>query len=442
MKWDELQPWRAEYLAIHNETPVLSVGSTIISGDEESPRSTSGAAAQDAAEPPPRLASDGAAAHISADEYECSLCHELLFRPVTLACGHSYCETCLCQLAKSSASKKCPQCRRCFSAASVAAVSVDFSRLLESVFPAETAERRIHQAEVVAASTVGTSANSTQTETLGVFVLEPLLPHQTMQLHVFERRYRSLVQQSLEGAGTFGMAFETRTPDDSAVLFTKVAITESRPLPGGRFHITIVGKRMFRADSVDLGDTGFLVARGSVLDLDAQDAEAAAAAGAAGGSADDLTVTAEELVARADEWMRLVREGGHERAPRHLSRVLDELGPMPPPWCPSQRAFYVAALINPLPGLGVAPEIRPAILRARCGKDRLAVAREGVDRSIASLEALRRSPLRRLLRALQRQLPPQALVVVAVLGASFLFDVVARLGTTDHMPWRRGAPAS
>lgn len=88
----------------------------------------------------------------------------------------------------------------------------------------------------------------------------------------------------------------------------------------------------------------------------------------------------EELVER---WIDLVRKTRRERAPGQLDQVLKDLGPMPPR--PNERALWVAGLINPLPALGVALEVRPAALMAKSTERRLAVAQMGIVDSIARL---------------------------------------------------------
>jgi len=68
-----------------------------------------------------------------------------------------------------------------------------------------------------------------------------------------------------------------------------------------------------------------------------------------------------------------VREGGHERSPNQLEELFCDLGPMPPAEDCDDRAMWVAAMINPLPALGVAYEIRPAVLTAQSPTTRLQV---------------------------------------------------------------------
>jgi hypothetical protein len=95
---------------------------------------------------------------------------------------------------------------------------------------------------------------------------------------------------------------------------------------------------------------------------------------------------AQELVGLVGVWMRLVREGGHERSEGQLQTVLEDLGAMPSPdQRPGALAMWVGALINPLPSLGVAPEVRPALLRAMSSEQRVELAVEAIQASIAHL---------------------------------------------------------
>ena len=84
---------------------------------------------------------------------------------------------------------------------------------------------------------------------------------------------------------------------------------------------------------------------------------------------------AAELDTLVAEWTRLVVESGRERQPNQIRDLLGDLGPMPEAADADDRALWVAALINPLPALGVALEIRPAALAATTTRERLEVAR-------------------------------------------------------------------
>ena len=94
----------------------------------------------------------------------------------------------------------------------------------------------------------------------------------------------------------------------------------------------------------------------------------------------ELINKAEALEADVETWVRLVKNG-HEKLKNQISDLLASLGPMPP----SPGRFWVAALVNPVPALGVAPEIRPRVLRTENDADAIAVATYGVSQSIRHL---------------------------------------------------------
>eukprot|EP00586_Coscinodiscus_wailesii_P005893 CAMPEP_0172488810 /NCGR_PEP_ID=MMETSP1066-20121228/18533_1 /TAXON_ID=671091 /ORGANISM="Coscinodiscus wailesii, Strain CCMP2513" /LENGTH=427 /DNA_ID=CAMNT_0013256279 /DNA_START=97 /DNA_END=1380 /DNA_ORIENTATION=+ len=71
---------------------------------------------------------------------------------------------------------------------------------------------------------------------------------------------------------------------------------------------------------------------------------------------------------------------------RLLRNVLVELGEGPGPEDPTSFAFWACAVVNPLPPLGVAPEMRGAMLEALGVDMRLNILERGIKRSIANLE--------------------------------------------------------
>ena len=68
-----------------------------------------------------------------------------------------------------------------------------------------------------------------------------------------------------------------------------------------------------------------------------------------------------------------------------LRKVRRDLGPMPPPSKPTSMAVWAAALINPLPALGVSTEIRGAILHVEGADAKLDVLERGLVKSINNL---------------------------------------------------------
>lgn len=82
-------------------------------------------------------------------------------------------------------------------------------------------------------------------------------------------------------------------------------------------------------------------------------------------------VLAEELVTLVAEWLELVKSGQRERLPDQMDSVLTDLGPQPDVEDADDLAFWVSGLINPVPALGVSREVRPRVLEAEDGLDRV-----------------------------------------------------------------------
>ena len=104
---------------------------------------------------------------------------------------------------------------------------------------------------------------------------------------------------------------------------------------------------------------------------------------------DEAKALAMELPGLVDEWRALVVSRKRERQPDQLKLIMSHLGPMPSIDRPAELACWVAGLINPIPALGVAYEIRPALLISPTVGDMIRVSHRGISLSI---ENLRDSP--------------------------------------------------
>jgi Lon protease-like protein len=338
MLWQNtIEALAIEFQDVHGVELRLCVGSSVIGGRGGSVKQLP---------PPPEATTtttttttDGSDTlpTLNARDYECMVCHELLVDPVVLSCGHSFCRACVLSLTKSTCAHKCPVCRRSVFLATLVP-AFDFARLLGVIFPDETKARRREMEET--AATIVPAA----TTTLPLFLLEPLLPGQVMHLHVFEPRYRALIQQNLESGGRFGMGIGPRS-EQSAFSVTQVSIVEHSLLADGRFNVTIRGHALFRVSATEFSPEGFLVGSGALVDLAADDAAALE-----GADRDGLLAQSHALSTKIDAWLALVRDGGYEASPTNMVRVLEALGSFPTHTQLSGRALYVGALINPLPG--------------------------------------------------------------------------------------------
>jgi hypothetical protein len=87
------------------------------------------------------------------------------------------------------------------------------------------------------------------------------------------------------------------------------------------------------------------------------------------------------------KWEDLVINGKRERQENQLDLIKSHLGDFPTDIKEfARRATYICAYINPIPSLGVAFEIRPALLMAPTVGDMLRIAKAGLELSIAKME--------------------------------------------------------
>lgn len=94
----------------------------------------------------------------------------------------------------------------------------------------------------------------------------------------------------------------------------------------------------------------------------------------------DPNYTMKENQSLIDMWIELARENEHN--PGQINQLLNDLGPIPSWKTPSDCAMWVGALINPIPPLGVAYEIRPKLLLAKTANERTQIALDGIWNSI------------------------------------------------------------
>jgi hypothetical protein len=89
-----------------------------------------------------------------------------------------------------------------------------------------------------------------------------------------------------------------------------------------------------------------------------------------------------------ERWIELARQ--NERHAGQIDALLRQLGDIPPEHEPTERALWIGALINPLPSMGVAMEIRPALLLSKRAEERVQVALDGILRSIRHMDGTSR----------------------------------------------------
>ena len=272
------------------------------------------------------------------------------------------------------------------------------------------------------------------TTTMPVIVLDATLPGQRLGLRFDKKDTRRALNAGTalgplaEVGDVFAMLGQAPRSGQVLPFGVEVAVSAVRDFPDGSgdVEVELVGRRRVRIEGQPFDENGVAMARVAFMDFapdapmnggaeDDDDNEsvllgehdavkgahpvAATRSGRRSGIAEDSdsiqqsALVSEEnaraaaaLAPLVSEWKTLVREGGHERRKGQLELIESHIGPMPPSGEPARVAAWVAALINPIPALGVAYEIRPALLMARDTKGMLRVARDGI---VTSIERLR-----------------------------------------------------
>jgi len=405
---------------------------------------------------------DGA---LSAGGFDCALCLKLLYDPVTASCGHSYCRRCAFELvhvcssfsatdhnagvgASTPTSLRCPMCRASLDRRWVPSPSIALGRLLRLSYPAEYQAREAEDLALNRSLPLlpHGPVDINGRKILPLFVLDCILPGQRMLLHVFEIRYRLLVQRALaehnrrfgmvgacvpssssplvdespRSTDTVGNTYGTSASPPSSTasvsrsgdivgVGTEVEIVSCNELPDGRFRVVIEGRSIFRIvdrrlvdgywegsvekahiDDMPHGDTPTRNSSRISRNGDGDEAEEEYGLESenepdrADAENDSATALCLDIIRRYQEWEGLVRSNAWERYPNHMEEVRNIVGPIPEPdKQPGQLSIWLAAVINPLPPLGVSKEIRLAVLSATNTMHRLRIVSDALDESLA-----------------------------------------------------------
>jgi ATP-dependent Lon protease len=205
-----------------------------------------------------------------------------------------------------------------------------------------------------------------------------LLPGMLVPLHVFEPRYRQMVDDCRAGDGTFGVVLiergsEVGGGDVRTDVGTLTRIVETRELPDGRWLLGVVGVERLRVTRW-LDDDPYPRAEVEPW-LDTLDGSEPATRA---GLATDDDVAAEDAAAERDGALRLLRQAsalgaelGRAAAPLELELPDDPV-----------MASYVAVAVSPL-----GPADRQRLLTAPSVDDRWATLAEMLADQVELLQA-------------------------------------------------------
>jgi hypothetical protein len=264
--------------------------------------------------------------------------------------------------------------------------------------------------------------NSTR---LPLMILDTMLPRQILQIQISHPTLKALMKHRVnEETPTLGMLGMARLSTGQTVpLKTGVEVEiiqmEATDVPPGTtsnsdeeaWDISLrAGRRFTIEGEVDKMEEGWTEARVKFLDSsEEEENEISAIVNNPSSAASTESIGDRLSVARAisrakeftapnmnmrdgaslvDRWIELAKQ--NERHPGQISTLLKQLGEIPPEHEPTERALWVGALINPLPSMGVAMEIRPALLVSKKAEERVEVALEGLLKSIRHMDGTER----------------------------------------------------
>lgn len=198
------------------------------------------------------------------NELDCQICYSLILDPVTIPCGHTFCQNCVARILDHSS--LCPACRRKIglppsSIQSRKLVNGRIAGLVDLLYPGQVAARR--------SALIQEESGLNSADTVPLFVCSLSFPTLPMFLHVFEPRYRLMIRRVMDsGGGKFGMLmvnrnFDHRLGGDGRPPFmlygTMLTIIRFQLLPDGRSLVLAMGLSRFKViewgvlDGYDVG---------------------------------------------------------------------------------------------------------------------------------------------------------------------------------------------
>lgn len=228
-------------------------------------------------------------------------------------------------------------------------------------------------------------------------VLDSMLPRQVMKIQVKNALLVELVKNQMQKEtptfGMLGMAILKSGEKINLTAGVEVEIFEKPKIVDGGVLLVLKARRRFQIVGLpENAEEGWTEARVEYLESEDQEEEEV-------GGGDRMAVArammqAKELTAPnanmkdgaslVDRWIELAKE--NERSPGQIDTLLEDLGEIPAEDEPTERALWVGALINPLPALGVAMEVRPALLTATTTEKRVEIARDAIFKSIRHMD--------------------------------------------------------
>mmetsp|Transcript_51997 Transcript_51997/g.130558 ORF Transcript_51997/g.130558 Transcript_51997/m.130558 type:complete len:325 (-) Transcript_51997:286-1260(-) len=184
---------------------------------------------------------------VNVADFECSLCSDIFYHPITCACGHTFCRGCILRVLDNN--PQCPLCRTIIHICDDANVNLVIQNIIQRLFP-----RQLKTRTACEESTIHKDSFN-----IPIFIMENVLfPLTKLPLHVFEPRYRLMIRRCLEGSRKFGVLYGSGS--DVSTVGTIATIEHHVSLPDGRCLVSTRGGQRFKVLSMSELD-GYNVAR-------------------------------------------------------------------------------------------------------------------------------------------------------------------------------------
>ncbi|PYI10235.1 ATP-dependent protease [Aspergillus sclerotiicarbonarius CBS 121057] len=190
------------------------------------------------------------------NELDCQVCYSLILDPLTTCCGHTFCRGCVAMVMDHS--DLCPLCRRKLNMSSNVRsepINNRISDLVEVLFPVQVMSRR-----------EGCTEDATiedEERSIPLFVSSLSFPTMPTFLHIFEPRYRTMIQRVMRSRDKkFGMVMYNRSGRLQQGLGraqfmqygTVLLVERFELLPDGRSLVIASGVSRFKVISFEMLD--------------------------------------------------------------------------------------------------------------------------------------------------------------------------------------------
>jgi len=235
---------------------------------------------------------------------------------------------------------------------------------------------------------------------LPLVVLDSMLPRQVLKIEVKNPLFKELIHDRLSKENPFiGMMGMAKLSTGQLVHLktgVEVEISDTEVTGDGGVRLELKAGRRFRIQGeVENAQEGWTEARVQFLNAEeeqendiSEDRMSVARAMIKAKEFTTPNMNMKDNQTLIERWIQLAKE--NEREPGQIDALLDQLGEIPPSEEPTELAFWVGALINPIPAMGVAMEIRPALLTAHSTEERVQIAIDGIFRSIRHMDGTER----------------------------------------------------